>query len=71
MKGIVLVLFNRKCKITFIAHGETIYSQEGRISDSEKYPPLTEYGQEEVEKVCEYLKKRGVKNDKIYTHKKL
>lgn len=60
-------MLNRKCKITFISHGETIHTQEGRISDSEKYPPLTEGGQEEIEKVCEYLKKRGIKNDKIYT----
>ena len=60
-------MLKRKCKITFISHGETIYSQEGRISDSEKYPPLTENGQDEAYKVCEYLKKRGIKNDKIYT----
>ena len=60
-------LLKRNCKITFISHGETINTQELRISDSEKYPPLTEAGQEEVEKICNYLKKRGVKNDKIYT----
>ena len=60
-------MLKRKCKITFISHGETIYSQEGRISDSEKYPPLTENGQDEVDKACEFLKKRGIKNDKIYT----
>ena len=60
-------MLNRKCKITFISHGETIYTQEHRISDSEKYPPLTESGQEEIERVCEYLKKRGVKNDKLFT----
>ncbi len=60
-------MLKRKCKITFISHGETVYTQENRISDSEKYPPLTENGQEEIEKVCEYLKVRGVKNDKIFT----
>lgn len=60
-------MLKRKCKITFISHGETIYSQEGRISDSEKYPPLTENGQEEIERVCLYLKKRGAKNDRILT----
>ena len=60
-------MLKRKCKITFIAHGETIHTQEGKISDSEKYPKLTENGNEEILKVCEYLKKRGVKNDKIYT----
>ena len=60
-------MLRRKCKITFIAHGETINTQERIISDSEKYPPLTELGQEEISKVCEYLKKRAAKNDKIYT----
>lgn len=60
-------MLKRKCKITFIAHGETINTQEGRISDSETYPPLTEHGQEQIARVCEYLRKRGVKSDKIYT----
>ena len=60
-------MLKRKCKITFIAHGETINTQEQRISDSEKHPPLTEGGQEEVEKICEYLKKRGVKSNKLFT----
>lgn len=60
-------MLKRKCKITFIAHGETIHTQENIFSDSEKYPPLTENGQEEVARVCEYIRKRGVKNDKIYT----
>lgn len=60
-------MFERKCKITFISHGETINTQEGRISDSEKHPPLTEGGQEEVRRICDYLKKRMVKNHKIYT----
>lgn len=60
-------LLKRKCKITFISHGETIHSQEQRISDSEKYPPLTDYGEYEVKKVCEIIKKRGVKSDKIFT----
>ena len=32
--------FNRKCKITFISHGATIYSEEGRFSDNPNYPPL-------------------------------
>ncbi len=60
-------MLKRKCKITFISHGETVYTQENRISDSEKHPPLTEGGQEEVERICKYLKARGVKNDKIFT----
>ena len=36
--------FNRKCKITFISHGATIYSEEGRFSDAGNYPPLSELG---------------------------
>ncbi len=58
--------FNRKCKITFIAHGATIYSEEGRFSDSLNYPPLSEFGVEEMTNVINYLKERGVKNDAIY-----
>ena len=61
------MFFNRKCKITFICSGATIFSEDNRFTDSEKYPPLSEAGIEEVEKICDFLKKRGVKNDKIYT----
>ncbi|MFA7658603.1 MAG: histidine phosphatase family protein [Candidatus Gastranaerophilaceae bacterium] len=60
-------MFNRKCKITFISHGATIYSEENRLSDNGNYPPINESGQEEIEKICEWLKKRAVKTDKIYT----
>ena len=59
--------FDRKCKITFICNGATIYSEDARFTDSEKYPPLSDMGQNEIEKICEFLKKRGVKNDKIYS----
>lgn len=59
--------FNRRCKITFICHGATIYSEEGRFSDALNYPPLSELGIEETENIVNYLKKRGVKNDAIYT----
>ena len=59
--------FNRKCKITFICHGATIYTEENRFSDVENYPQLSELGQEEVERICEFLRRRGVKNDVIYT----
>ena len=58
--------FNRKCKITFISHGATIYSEEGRFSDAGNYPPLSELGVEEIETLTKYLKARGVKNV-IYT----
>lgn len=59
--------FSRKCKITFICNGSTIYSEDDRFTDSEDYPPLNDAGQEEIEKICEFLKKRGIKNNKIYT----
>lgn len=59
--------FNRRCKITFICHGATIYSEEGRISNAENYPPLSELGVEEVEAISKYLRVRAVKNDVIYT----
>jgi len=59
--------FNRKCKITFVCHGATIYSEEGRFSDAENYPPLSELGVEEMQTLTNYLKARGIKNDAIYT----
>jgi len=59
--------FNRKCKITFICHGATIYSEEGRFSDVNNYPPLSELGVEEIDNITKYLKARRVKNDVIYT----
>lgn len=61
------MFFNRRCKITFIAHGATIYSDENRYSNCENYPPLNEAGEEEIERICLFLKKRAVKNDKIYS----
>ena len=59
--------FNRKCKITFVCHGATIYSEEGRFSDAPNYPPLSEEGVDEIENVVKYLKSRAVKNDVIYS----
>ena len=59
--------FDRKCKITFICNGATIFSEDDRFTDSESYPPLSDAGLEEIEKICEFLKIRGIKNDKIYT----
>lgn len=60
-------MFKRKCKITFISHGATVHTMDGIISDAEKYPKLNEFGEEEIAKVCEYLKSRAVPYDKIYT----
>ena len=59
--------FNRRCKITFISHGATIYSEEGRFSDAQNYPPLSEGGVEEMKNLVNYLKSRGIKNDAIYS----
>ncbi len=60
-------MFKRKCKITFISHGATIHSDENRFSDKDKYPPLNDIGEQEIENICSWLKKRAVKNDKIYS----
>lgn len=65
-KGIVMY-FRRKCKITFICHGATIYSEEMRFSDADNYPPLSELGVSEIDAMTNYLRARGVKNDGIYT----
>lgn len=59
--------FSRKCKITFISHGATIYSEEGRFSDNPNYPPLSDLGAEETENIVKYLKARAIKNDVIYS----
>ncbi len=59
--------FSRKCKITFICNGSTIYSEDDRFTDSEDYPPLNDAGQAEIEKICDFLKRRGIKNNKIYS----
>ena len=60
-------MFKRKCKITFISHGATVHTMDGIICDTDKYPKINEFGEEEIDKVCEYLKSRAVAYDKIYT----
>jgi len=64
-------MFKRKCKITFITHGATVHSIEGIISDSEKFPKINDIGEDEIDKVCEYLNKRAVHYDKIYSSQSL
>ncbi len=59
--------FSRKCKVTFICNGATIYSEDDRLTDSENYPPLSDAGQEEIERICEFIKRRGIKNSVIYS----
>ncbi len=60
-------MFKRICKITFITHGATVYSLDGIINDTLKYPKLNDFGEEEIQKVCETIEKRGVPYDNIYT----
>ncbi len=60
-------MFKRICKITFISHGATVYSLGGLIGNGMKYPKLNDFGEEELEKVCEFLKHRGVAYDNIYS----
>ena len=60
------MILERRCKITFIAHGATIFSDENRISDLENYPPLNDAGYDEIDRICAFLKKRAIKNDAIY-----
>ncbi len=60
-------MFKRICKITFITHGATVYSQGGIINNKLKAPKLNEFGEEEIEKVCNYLEQHGISYDKIYT----
>ena len=60
-------MFKRICKITFISHGATIYSLAGIINDNLNSPKLNDIGEDEIDKVCEYLKKRAVAYDHIYT----
>lgn len=61
------MLFKRKCKITFISHGSTIYTEENRLSDNETYPPLNDKGKEEADKIARWIVKRSPRVDKIYT----
>ncbi len=59
-------MFQRKCKITFIAHGSTIYSEDNRFVDKQDYPPINENGEIEIKKITDFIKKRGLKTNRIY-----
>lgn len=58
-------MFNRKCKITYIAHGSTIFTENHKLSSGSKYPSINKNGEEQMYKIVEFIKNRGVKNDKI------
>ena len=60
-------MIKRRCKVTFIRHGATIYTEADRLSDKDNYPPLNETGKEEMEAVSQWIKKRGLMVDKIYS----
>lgn len=61
------MLFKRKCKITFISHGSTIYTEENRLCDNESYPPLNDKGKEEIENIASWIIRRSPRVDKIFT----
>ena len=61
------MLFKRKCKITFIRHGATINTEENRLFDDESYPAINSNGRDEMEKISEWVKNKGLKIDKIYS----
>lgn len=61
------MLFKRKCKITFIRHGSTINTEENRLFDDESYPAINANGREEMEKISDWVRNKGLKIDKIYS----
>lgn len=60
-------MFQRKCKITFICHGSTIYLEDNRFTNKLDYPPINENGESEIKKITDFIKKRGLKTNKIYS----
>lgn len=58
-------MFNRKCKITYIAHGATLFTENHKLSGGKQYPPINKNGEEQMYKIVNFIKNRGVKNDKI------
>lgn len=58
-------MFNRRCKITYVAHGSTIFTDNHKLSSGSQYPPINKSGEEQMYKIVEFIKNRGVKNDKI------
>ncbi len=60
-------MFKRKCKITFIRHGSTLYTEENRLFDDENYPPINENGRLEMEKISHWIKEKGLKIDRVYS----
>lgn len=61
-----MLLFGRKCKITFIRHGATINTEEDRFFDDESYPAINANGKREMQKISQWVNNKGLKIDKIY-----
>jgi broad specificity phosphatase PhoE len=59
-------MFDLRCKIIFIGHGSTIYSEQNRLYDVDDYPPLNEQGRREIEKISSWLKYSSPNADVIY-----
>ncbi len=60
-------MIKRKCKITFIRHGSTVYTDSDILNDDINYPPLNELGRVEMERISKWIQSRGLKVDKIYS----
>lgn len=60
-------MIKRKCKITFIRHGSTVYTDSDILNDDINYPPLNELGRIEMERISKWIQSRGLKVDKIYS----
>ena len=58
-------MIKRKCKIIFIRHGATIYTEEDRLCDKIDYPPLNEVGKDEMTDIAQWIKSQGVMFDKV------
>ena len=59
-------MIKRKCKITFIRHGATIYTDTDRLCDKVNYPPITEVGKDEMTAISQWVKSQGLMFDKIF-----
>ncbi len=64
-------MFERKCKIIFVRHGATIYTEQDRLYDNDDYPPVNEKGRREMEKISQWLKTCNPNIDMIYTSSSL
>jgi len=60
-------MFKRKCKIIFIRHGSTIYTEQKRLYDAQDYPPLNQNGKIEMDNMAKWLFNTTPHVDTIYT----